>query len=61
MYKILKISGFKYRKTNDGSKFLVERGCTVDARSKFLRAVHNLSGNRRPEFYLDETWVKQYH
>jgi hypothetical protein len=35
----------------------------VAAQSKFCRTVHNLriSGNQRPEFYLDETWVNQNH
>jgi hypothetical protein len=35
----------------------------VAACIKFLWAVHNLtiSGNQRPELYLDDTWVNQNH
>jgi hypothetical protein len=31
MYKTLKITTFKYRKTNNGSKFVMERGGVVAA------------------------------
>jgi hypothetical protein len=50
MYKVLKNIRFKYRKTNNGSKFCMERGDTVAARITFLRAVHNLriSGDQCP-------------
>jgi hypothetical protein len=63
IYKILKSVGFKYRETNDGRKFLMERRDIVAARNNFLRTVHNLrqTGEERPVFYLDETWVNQNH
>jgi hypothetical protein len=63
MYKILQSIGFKYRKTNDGRKFLMKRGDIVAARNKFLRTVYNLrtAGDERPLFYLDETWENQNH
>jgi hypothetical protein len=63
MYKILKSIGFKYRNTNDGRKFLMEGWDIVAARIKSLRTVHNLriTGDERPVFYLDETWVNQNH
>jgi hypothetical protein len=63
MYKILKSIGFRYRKTNDGHKFLMERGDIVAARIMFLRTVHNhrITGDMHPVFYLDETWVNQNH
>jgi hypothetical protein len=61
MYKILKSIVFKYRKTNDGRKFLMERGDIVAALIKFLRTVRNLriTGDERPLFYLEETWIDQ--
>jgi hypothetical protein len=61
MYKILKSVGFKYGKINYGRKFIMERGDIVAAPIKFLRTVHSLriSGDERPVFYLDETWVNQ--
>jgi hypothetical protein len=57
----LKNIGFKCRKTNDGRKFLMERGDIVAARIKFRRTVHNhtITGDERPVFCLDETWVNQ--
>lgn len=63
MYVILKSLGFRYRRTNDGRKFLLERSDIVATRLKFLRKVHNIrsSGDSRPIFYLDETWVNQNH
>ena len=63
MRKILKDIGFKYKKTNDGRRFLMERADIVAERIKFLRKIHSLrtSGDDRPIFYLDETWVNQNH
>jgi hypothetical protein len=63
LYNILKSTGFKYRETNDGHKFLTERGDILAVRIKFLRTVHNLRipGGERPVFYLDELWVNQNH
>lgn len=62
-YRILRNLGFKYRKSNDGRQFLMERGDIVAARIKFLRTMHRIrtSGDTRPIFYLDETWVNQNH
>jgi hypothetical protein len=58
-----KTLGFKYKRTNDGRKFLLERGDRVAARIRFLRTMHNLrvSGDTRPIFYFDVTWVNQNH
>ena len=55
--------GFRFKRTNDGRKYLSERGDIVAARLKFLRTLHNLrtSGDSHPIFYLVETWVKQNH
>jgi hypothetical protein len=48
MCKSLKITGFRHRKTNNTSKFLMETGGIVAARIQFLRTVHNfrISGNQ---------------
>ncbi|PSN51218.1 hypothetical protein C0J52_13671, partial [Blattella germanica] len=63
MYCILRNLGFRYRKCNDGRKFLMERGDIVAARLAFLRKMNNLriSKDERPRIYLDETWVNQNH
>jgi hypothetical protein len=63
VYNILKSIGFKYRKTNDGRKFIKETGDILAAGINFLITFQNLkiSGDERPEFYLNETWVNQFH
>lgn len=59
MHTLLKSMGFNYKRTADGRKFLMERVDIVVARIKFLRAMHAIteSGDDRPIFYLDETYV----
>jgi hypothetical protein len=61
--RILKRLGFRYKKTNDRRKFLMERSDIVAARLTFLRTMHQIrvSGDKRPVFYSDETWVNQNH
>jgi hypothetical protein len=63
MYRILKSTGFKFRKTNYGSKFHTARGDIVSPLFKFLRAVHNfrISGDQNRESYSDETWGNRNH
>lgn len=62
MLRILRSLGFKYRKCNDGRKFLMERSDIAAARIVFLRKMHEIreSGNIRI-FYTDETWLNQNH
>ncbi|VVC30438.1 Ribonuclease H-like domain [Cinara cedri] len=59
MWRILKSLHFKYKKCNDGRRFLMERNDIVVMRVKFLRKMHDLRQNNdtRPVIYLDETWV----
>jgi transposase len=61
MWRILKSINFKYKKCNDGRRFLMERNDIVAMRVKFLRTIVNLRKNNdtRPVIYLDETWVNQ--
>lgn len=60
---ILRSLNFKYKKCNDGHKFLMERNDIVCSRVKFLRKMNEFRRNNdtRPIVYLDETWVKQNH
>lgn len=54
---------FRYKKCNNGRKFLMERNDIVAMRVRFLRHMVNLRTNNddRPVVYLDETWVNQNH
>lgn len=63
MTRIIKSLGYKYKKTTDGRKMLMERGDIICARMDFLKKMDHLraSGDNRPRFYLDETWVNQNH
>ncbi len=63
MLRILKSLGFKYRKSNDGRKFLMERNDIAAARTVFLRTMHDLGNSTedRTVYYLDETWLNQNH
>jgi len=61
--RILHNLNFKYRKCNDGRRFLMERNDIVACRIKFLRKMYGLRQNNdtRLVVYLDETWVNQNH
>jgi len=61
--RILHNLNFKYRKCNDGRRFLMERNNIVACQVKFLRKMYELRQNNdtRPVVYLDETWVNQNH
>lgn len=63
MWRILKSLHFKYKKCNDGRKFLTEKNDIVCMRVKFLRKMCILRQNNdlRPVIYLDETLVNQNH
>lgn len=63
LHKILRKLDFRYRKCNDGRRFLMERKDIVTARVAFLRKMHDIrnENNPRPIIYLDETWVNQNH
>jgi len=52
---------FKYKKCNDGRKFLMERNDIVCSRVKFLRKINEFRRNKdtRPIVYLDKTWINQ--
>ncbi|XP_025200882.1 uncharacterized protein LOC112598574 [Melanaphis sacchari] len=63
MWRILKQMKFRYKKCNDGRRFLMERNDIVAMRVRFLTRMVNLRTNNddRPVVYLDETWVNQNH
>uniref|UniRef100_A0A2S2NGI9 Tc1-like transposase DDE domain-containing protein n=1 Tax=Schizaphis graminum TaxID=13262 RepID=A0A2S2NGI9_SCHGA len=55
--------GFRFRKCDDGRKFLTEKGKIVVDRLDFLRKMRDIRSKtpNKPIFYLDETWLNQYH
>ncbi|XP_026815467.1 uncharacterized protein LOC113555261 [Rhopalosiphum maidis] len=55
--------GFRFRKCEDGRKFLTEKGKIVVNRLEFLRKMRDVRSKtpNKPIFYLDETWLNQYH
>lgn len=61
--RLLHELGFKYKKANDGRKFLLERNDIAAARARFLRKIHTLQQQpiQNERIYLDETWVNQNH
>lgn len=60
--RLLKVLGFKFKKCNDGRKFLMERRDIAALRAKFLRTMHiHRTEDNRPIIYLDETWISQNH
>lgn len=63
VWRIHRSLHFKYKKCNDGQKFLMERNDIVCMRVKFLQKIRNLRQNNdsRTVIYLDETWVNQNH
>ena len=56
---ILHNLNFKYKKCNDGCRFLMERNDIVASRVKVLRKLNQFKRNNdtRPEVYLDKTWI----
>lgn len=63
MWPILRSLNFKYKKCNDGRRFLMERNVIVAMRVKFLCKMCNFrqSNDTGPIVYLDEIWVNQNH
>ncbi|XP_039282804.1 uncharacterized protein LOC111061493 isoform X6 [Nilaparvata lugens] len=59
--RLLKSLGFKFRKFNDGRKYLMEHQDIAASRATFLRKMHSIRNESRPIVYLDETWVSQNH
>lgn len=63
LWKVVKQLGFRYKKVTSGRAILMNREDIVVARNEYLRKIEknrNCSpSKRRPEVYLDETWINQ--
>lgn len=55
--KVLGEMGFKWKKTTQKRKLLIERPDIVYWRHKYLRSLKSLRDEGRTIYYLDETWV----
>ncbi|KAK4307375.1 hypothetical protein Pmani_020894 [Petrolisthes manimaculis] len=63
LWKVIREIGFKYAKLRSGRAILMEREDIVVKRNQYLRAMEKNRKcsplKRRPEVYVDETWVNQ--
>ena len=55
--QILHEIGFKWKKSQDKRKILIEREDIVLKRVKFLRRMNAYREEERPIIYIDETWI----
>ncbi len=53
--------GYKYMKRKDNRLIFKDTQSTVNARSQYLRAIHNYRHAGYDIVYLDETWVNKNH
>lgn len=61
LWKILRRSGFRFRKTGGNRKLLCERYDLQIARCKYLRELKQLTDCQINLVYLDETWINSHH
>lgn len=59
--KVIADLGFKWRKSVDNRKILIEKPDIREKRIKFLRAVKRYRSDGRPIVYTDETYVHSSH
>lgn len=59
--KILKELGFKWRKTSNNRKLLIERDDIRNKRINFIRQIRRYRSEHRPIIYTDETYVCTTH
>lgn len=61
MTKLVKKLGFRWRKTEDNRKLLMERDDIRRKRIEYIRAVRKYQSEKRPIFYTDETYIHASH
>ena len=58
--KLLKSMGFRYKKREDGKKYIYEQPRVIEQRHQYLRRMRRNREERRPEVFLDETWTNSH-
>jgi len=58
---VLRKMGFRWKKTSDNRKFIMERHDIRSLRVKYLRAIRAYREEVRPIVYVDETYVHSSH
>ena len=58
--KLLKSMGFRYKKREDGKKYIYEQPQVIEQRHQYLRRMRRNREERRPEVFLDETWTNSH-
>jgi hypothetical protein len=61
LLKILKRLGFRWRKSNNNRKVLIEKSEIREMRLKYLRSLEKYRKEGRPVIYMDETYVHSSH
>lgn len=61
MTKLVKKLGFRWRKTENNRKLLMERDDIRAKRIEYIRAIRKYRSEGRPIFYTDETYIHASH
>ena len=55
--KLLKSMGFRYKKREDGKKYIYKQPRVIEQHHQYLRRMRHNREERRPEVFLDERWT----
>ena len=61
LWKIVRLVGFTFRKTNSGRNIVCEKPHLVSLRSKYLRELRCRREEGYDIVYLDESWINAHH
>ena len=58
--KVLKSMGFRYKTREDGERYVYEQPRVIQQRHEYLRRMRRNRVDKRPEVFLDETWLNSH-
>lgn len=58
--KVLKSMGFRYKTREDGKRYVYEQPRVIQQRHEYLRRMRRNRVEKRPEVFLDETWLNSH-
>ena len=58
--KVLKSMGFRYKTREDGKRYVYEQLRVIQQRHEYLRRMRRNRVEKRPEVFLDETWLNSH-